>query len=294
MIETGNFNSFDGTKLFYRASNAKKGAIPVVLTHGFAEHSGRYSEIMQELMSHGYAPFAFDLRGHGRSDGKRGYINNFSDYVQDLKAAVETARERYKADKVILLAHSMGGLIAPNYAVLEPDRVLGLVLSSPLVGINVEVKGWKKALGLLMSKCWPSFAMANQIDSNLLTHDKAKAQAYSADPLIFQHVRAKWFVEILKTTANSVEVSRRLQHPFLLQVADDDHIVSYPKSCEWYEANTSPDKNLIVYKGFFHEIFNEVERAKPISDFLSFMIERWPNEKPHPTVENSNRDNGHI
>lgn len=279
MIETGNFSARDGLRLFWRAYPAQEGKIPVVVIHGFAEHSGRYNEILQELHQNGFGALAFDLRGHGNSDGKRGFIDSFNDYVDDLNAAIEFSLQRFKTDKVIVLAHSMGALVATQLAHRKPEKILGMVLSSPLFGIKIEVPRWKKKLSELMSKYWPSCSLPNQIDSNLLTHDKVKAEAYSSDPLIFHHVCARWFEEIGSVTSESDGKADQLSMPFLMQLSEQDHIVSYAKSCEWFENTSNVDKKLIVYKGFFHEIYNERERQKPIGDFLAWMLERWPTQK---------------
>src|SRR5688572_26720323 len=117
MIETGNFSSIDQTRLFYRALPPVHGGKSVIVAHGFAEHSGRYGEILNELNRAGFAALAFDFRGHGNSDGKRGYISRFQDYVDDLKAAVNFEKGRNGNEPVIVLAHSMGALVAVNYAI---------------------------------------------------------------------------------------------------------------------------------------------------------------------------------
>lgn len=291
MIETGNFSGRDGLRLFWRAYPAE-GRIPVVVVHGFAEHSGRYNEILQELHQKGYGALAFDLRGHGNSDGKRGFINRFDDYVDDLNAAIAFSLQRFKADKVIILAHSMGALVATQLAHRGSEKILGMVLSSPLFGIKIEVPRWKKEFGSLMSKYWPSFSLPNKINPSLLTHDKLKAEAYSSDPLIFRHVCARWFEEIGRVTAQSDGKADRFDTPFLLQLSDEDHIVSYAKSCEWYQNTSNVDKELIIYKGFFHEIYNERERQKPIGDFLAWMLERWPTQKVTTNGTSSNSSHG--
>src|SRR5689334_6487643 len=127
MIETGNFRSVDLTQLFYRAPLVTgKKKPPVVVVHGFAEHSGRYTDILTELEAKGFSPLSFDFRGHGHSEGKRGYINRFQDYVDDLGAAVALARSRGSDEPVILLAHSMGALVAIHYAISKPEEVCGL------------------------------------------------------------------------------------------------------------------------------------------------------------------------
>lgn len=278
MIETGNFSSMDQTRLFYRAPLCGEEAKPVIVIHGFAEHSGRYAEILTELKRTGFAPFAFDFRGHGHSEGKRGHISSFQNYVDDLRAAVRFVKKR-NAGTALLLAHSMGALVATHFAIQEPESVDGLVLSSPLFGIRVSVPEWKKRLGYWMAQYWPSFGLPNNIDADELTHDKGKADVYRSDPLIFHHVTARWFEEILKATENSMSTASQLDRPFLLQLSDNDRIVSYEKSCQWYEKSMISDKSLHVYAGFYHEIYNERDRHKPIGDFIAWMLARWPREK---------------
>lgn len=279
MIETGNFSSHDGTKLFFRAPSSNSSDSTVIVVHGFAEHSGRYREILNALHQKGYGSLAFDFRGHGHSEGRRGYIERFDDYLKDLDAAVAFAKTRNKNQKIILLAHSMGGLVASHFAAWKPDLIDGLVLSSPLFGIRIQVPAWKKRLGALMSKYWPAFGLSNTIDEKQLTHDQEKAEAYRSDPLIFHHVTARWFEEITVATQNSLEIAQRLKQPFLLQLSGDDRIVSYDKSCEWYEKNLSSDKSLRVYADFYHEIYNEKNRNEPVTEFLSWLSMRWPQEK---------------
>lgn len=275
MFETGILSSPDGTRLFYRALVTNMPKMPVVVTHGFAEHSGRYEEVMESLAKAGFAPLAFDLRGHGKSDGKRGYINRFEEYLEDLEAVAAFARTRYNSRCIISLGHSMGGLIAARHALAHPKSVQGLILSSPLFGIRVHVPGWKKQLGHVMSRLLPAFSMPNDIDAGNLTHDKAKADMYRSDPLIFRHVCARWFDEILRVTFASSS-DRRVDMPLLLQLSEDDRIVSCDQSRAWFDQLEGTDKTLRVYDGFFHEIYNERERARPIGDFVSWLHARWP------------------
>lgn len=279
MTETGNFNSADGTNLFFRASTPKPKSPLVVVVHGFAEHSGRYTEILAALDKIGYCGFSFDFRGHGQSHGRRGYIQSFQDYVDDLNAAVSFACNKYQNESAILLAHSMGGLVAAYFACQAPAKVDGLVISSPLFGIRIEVPGWKKNLGRIMSRYWPSFSLPNEINANELTHDEQKAAAYAEDPLIFHHVTARWFEEIQSATKNVFDIADKFSHPFFLQLSADDRVVSLDKSREWFDRNQSPDKEARIYPAFFHEIYNESNRKIPISDFSEWMLARWkPNE----------------
>jgi alpha-beta hydrolase superfamily lysophospholipase len=243
---------------------------------------------MAALSAARFSVVAIDLRGHGYSEGKRGYIDSMQQYLDDVDAAVEHAKAEFGFDRVILLAHSMGALVATHYANAYQSKLLGLALSCPLMGIKVKVPLWKAKLGEVMSTYMPSFKLASTIDAADLTHDVKKADVYRQDSLIFHHVTARWFSEILKSQEESLHFAPALKLPLLLQLSDPDKIVDSEQSKVWYDLCKMKDKTQLIYKGFFHEIYNETERQKPISDMVDWLKDRW--SKKNSTIVSTQSD----
>ncbi len=242
-----------------------------MLVHGFAEHLGRYADLIAQLNRAGISVFAVDLRGHGRSHGARGYIDDLSQYEDDLDAAMEAARTRTGVHMITIVAHSMGGLVASCYAAKKPQMLSGLVLSSPLFAIAVKVPYWKAKLGQIMSSLLPAFALPNTLDAAHLTHDLLKVRAYQDDPLVFKYVRARWFERVSAITPEALSLAGQIQIPLLLQLSAEDYVVDFETSKRWFECLTGIDCTLKIYEGFYHEIYNEVRREEPIRDMLEWL-----------------------
>ena len=275
MMETGQIPSKDGLKLFWRATLAKEARLVLVLVHGFAEHSGRYADMMNWLCQEGISTVALDLRGHGQSGGRRGYIDSFDQYVGDVNAVVQWARKKTKTKQIALLAHSMGGLVGTYYAAQYGSKLSGLILSSPLFGISAPVPFWKRKMGQVMSSLIPAFGLPSGIDPDNLTHDKKVAELYREDPLVFHKATARWFCEVVRASSQAMPKASLLKMPLLMQLSTDDRIVDYPRSRDFYAQCKMVDRSLHAYEGFFHEIYNEVERQKPLSDLLAWIKHRF-------------------
>jgi alpha-beta hydrolase superfamily lysophospholipase len=239
MQPTDWISSRDGTKLFTQSAFVPNPDRVVVLVHGFAEHIGRYTEVIEALNKANMSVLGLDLRGHGRSHGKRGYIDSLEQYGEDLEAAIEHAKKKTGVKKVAILAHSMGGLVASCYAAHNPQNLSGLVLSSPLIAIAVKVPYWKSQLGKLLSNCMPGFALKNTLDPKLLTHDPIKVRAYEEDPLVFQDVRARWFEQVTGFKDQAMKLAAQIQTPLLVQLSAEDYIVDYEASRQWFENLTA-------------------------------------------------------
>ncbi len=264
-------SSRDGTKLFTQSALVPKPDRVVVLVHGFAEHIGRYAELIERLNRANMSVLGLDLRGHGRSHGKRGYIDSLEQYGEDLDAAVKHARQKTGVNQITLVAHSMGGLVASCYAAHNPQNLAGMVLSSPLIAIAVKVPYWKAQVGRVMSSVLPWFSLPNTLDAKVLTHDLAKVRAYEQDPLIFHHVTARWFEQVTGFREQALQLASQIQTPLLLQLSAEDYVVDFEASKQWFERLTGVDCTLKIYEGFYHEIYNEVRREEPIRDMLQWL-----------------------
>jgi len=167
---TGEFAGSDGIKIFYRHYQAESERARMVIAHGLGEHSGRYGNVIERVVPKGISVWAPDHRGHGQSGGQRGHVLNFAQYLTDLRQTVELAKKDMPAQMpCFLLGHSMGGLIALNFALRYPDFFDGLVVSSPCLGMVIEVPAVKRVLGSFMSSVWPAMTMGNGLDPRRLS-----------------------------------------------------------------------------------------------------------------------------
>jgi alpha-beta hydrolase superfamily lysophospholipase len=250
----------------------------MVIAHGLGEHSGRYGNVVERMRVHGVSIWAPDHRGHGRSEGKRGHVLNFSQYSNDLRIMVQLARvDLAEGMKCFLLGHSLGGLIALDFCRRYPDLIDGVIASSPALGMVIEVPRVKKLLGFIMSSVWPGLSMSNELDASKISHDHHVVKAYQDDPLVHDRVSARFFTEFLAAMETVRQAAASIQTPLLLQVAGDDHLVSSNSSREFFGTLTLKDKRIHVYDGMYHEIYNEPpdQRQRVLSDLENWLKDRF-------------------
>jgi alpha-beta hydrolase superfamily lysophospholipase len=265
-------SSADGTPLHAEVGTRPAAPRAVVLcVHGFGEHIGRYDHVAAAVAAAGYGWAAVDLRGHGHSGGRRAYIDRFGRYLEDVAALVELGRARFDGLPLFLLGHSMGGLVVTRFA-LDGDRgVAGLVLSSPGFRFAVEASAVKKGLGHVMSRLWPTLALPTGIPSSDLSRDPAVGRAYDADPLVNKSATARWYTECLVAQDEVRARVGAVKLPVLLLSAGEDRLVDEAESRLVFERIGSADKTYRSYPGFFHEIFNEIERDRVLADLFAWL-----------------------
>ncbi|MGV9292099.1 alpha/beta hydrolase [Streptomyces sp. NPDC003719] len=233
-----------------------------LLIHGYGEHSGRYEEVAGVLTSHGAVVYAPDHLGHGASDGERVLIEDFEDVVADVDAVAELARAAHPGLPVVVIGHSMGGLIASRYAQRHPDGLAALVLSGPVIG------DWELPRRLLALDEIPD----TPISPSSLSRDPAVGAAYAADPLVWhgpmKRPTLEAFVRTLETVAKGGDVGRL---PLLWVHGDDDRLVPLPGSRVGVERLAGGDLTERIYPGARHEVFNETNRAEVFTDVTRFL-----------------------
>ncbi len=251
----------------------------VVILHGYCEHRGRYRHVAAHLNRHGYHVLVGDLRGHGGSAGERGFVRRFTDYLEDTQAFLDCAASALPAAgaKPILLGHSMGGLVGLQFALAFPAALRALALSAPFLGLKIAVPAWKRSLGLAASLLKPTLRLPSGLRSADLSHDPEVGRSYDADPLVTHEATARWFTEIIAAQADLRMRAGRIHVPTLMQVAGDDRIVDSAVSQVIFDRLGASDKNLTVYPGLFHEIFNEKEsdQQRVLSDLTNWLAERF-------------------
>ena len=261
-------------EIFYRRWGPASPRAVVLGIHGLGEHSGRYQNVVDALCPRGFALYIHDLRGHGRSGGKRGHVTAFSEYLTDTRRTLEAVRKAEPEKPLFLLGHSMGGLIAMRYATLYPEGLRGLVLSSASLKIKGEVPAVKAALGRLFSRLIPGLAMSNGLDPNQISRDRAVVKAYIDDPLVHDRVSARWVTEFVDAIAAAHREASSLSLPIQILQAGEDDLVDASGSRELFETITVKDRGLRVYDGYFHEIFNDLGKERVLDDLAAWLEER--------------------
>lgn len=247
-----------------------------LLVHGYGEHGGRYLHVPHYLKSVYDSFYCLDLRGHGRSEGLRGHVDRFDHYAGDVALTVRRVRERFKdlpgGFELDLIGHSMGGLVALRTAHLFPELpVRNLIVSAPLLKIAVPVSPVKTAAARLLSHVWSTLHMSNEIDEKVLSHDLEVGKAYLADRLVSSKGTPRWYVEVVKTMADTMGRHDGIAWPFLLLIPAADKVVDESNGLKYYEALKHPDKELRKFEGFYHEIFNEIGKERVFEDIIQWV-----------------------
>jgi acylglycerol lipase len=246
----------------------------VVIAHGKDEHIGRYRHVISALNEHRYAVYGHDHRGHGKSDGPRGVINRFDDYVDDLDLLVDFARGRHPGVPFFLLGHSMGGLIATRYAFRFQDKLTGLILSGAALRIGDEVPSWQKQLLLILGRFLPNKTLP-RAELGVLSRDPEIERIFRSDPLcIIDSTRLGFARELYLAAESARRRLSELEPPLLIMHGEADRLTSPLGSMSCYEGAVSTDKTLKLWPEDCHEIFNELDK----SEVIAYMID-WLNAR---------------
>jgi alpha-beta hydrolase superfamily lysophospholipase len=245
----------------------------VVIAHGAGEHSGRYAHVAARLVDEGYAVYAIDHRGHGRSQGPRALIDRLDYSVDDLDSLVTLAAGEHAGVKLFLLGHSMGGTISVAYAMRHQDRLDGLILSGALAvldGATPPVRAIAKLLSALAPRL-PLFG----VDPSLVSRDPGVVRAYENDPLVHHgKLPARTVAEMAAAIDSFPAGARSITVPTLILYGTDDKLVPPAGSQMLEERIGAPDKTAKAYQGLYHEILNEPEQGQVLDDICAWLAER--------------------
>ncbi len=271
----GYFSGYDKKQLYYQSWSKGDPQAIVIVTHGLAEHSGAYKLFSETLLSK--IPldiYAWDLRGHGRSEGKRGLVESFQEYIKDYHTFYKLVKAgNDKQLPIVLLGHSMGGLVTVKFLLdYEANiEVKGFVLSSPLMGISMKVSPVKDYAAKMMVSLLPTITMSNDINFRDLSHDLEIIKSYDADPFRHNRISPKLYLDFLETFPKVFDAANRIQLPALIQFAGDDKLVDKFSTLKFFDALGSIQKEKIEYTNFYHEIYNELERERVYEDLSVFI-----------------------
>lgn len=267
------FKGVGGLNIFFRSWRPSESPRAVVtIIPGFNSHSGYYEWVATQLTADGIAVYAIDLRGRGKSDGERFYVQNFEDYVTDVASFVSMVKEKEKGLPVFMLGHSAGGVVACNYALDHQPELVGLICES----FAYQVPAPDFALAVLkgLSHIAPH-AHVLKLHNEDFSRDTAVVDFMNSDPLIAHETQPT------QTVAAMVRADERLKKefpkitlPLLILHGTKDKATKPGGSRYFFETAGSNDKTLKLYEGSFHDPLNDLDKQLVIADIRSWINER--------------------
>ncbi len=295
----GTFLTDDGTQLHERVwlPDGQPNAA-VLIVHGYAEHSGRYAWVAEQLVMHGYAVVAFDLRGHGKSDGERVYVKSMNEYLADVDAALLRVFEHVPGVPVYVLGHSMGGGVLSLHACarmprddgrFERSRIKGLIFSggvlptAPSMATSVVSR-----IALLLGRVLPRWRM--RALGGAVSRDPMVVADYDNDPLNYHGKMPAALIAAMVRSMKYVDThTPEITLPLLILHGSADELTSPDGSQRLYDRAGSIDKTLKIYNGLSHEILNEPERALVVEDIAIWLDRHGEKQAPSPAAVETTR-----
>jgi alpha-beta hydrolase superfamily lysophospholipase len=243
----------------------------VLIVHGLGEHAGRYDRLATQLNEWGFGVRGYDQFGHGDSGGPRGGLNSEARLLEDLSDLIDSTRARMPRDlPLIVLGHSMGGLVAARHVALRLRALDGLILSSP--AFDAGLSRVQKALVSVLPRFLPNLRVSNGLKPAYLSHDPQVVKAYVADPLCHKMISARLARFIADTGPLTVEAASRWRVPTLLMWAGSDRLVN-PAGSRAFAAAAPSCVESIEFPDLYHELFNELQ-AEPVYQRLSEWLDK--------------------
>ncbi|MBD3227747.1 MAG: alpha/beta fold hydrolase [Candidatus Lokiarchaeota archaeon] len=269
------YKGVDDLGLYYQVWKPEKNPKGIVqIVHGLGEYSTRYKNVINVLVPDGYIVYASDLRGHGKSDGSRGFVKNFDIYIDDQRLFTDLIEKKESSKlPLFLLGHSMGQIIAKIYAAKSSDRLNGLILSGAGTKVGGTPNFLMRAMAKLLAFISPKSTIEPGITGEDVSHDPDVIKNYNEDPLILKNITVRLGSELLKGNKKGNKLTPEIKIPTLVQFGSEDTLILNGDELE--ELMTMEDKTIKKYDGLRHEVYNEVEkeRKKVIQDLLDWLNE---------------------
>jgi alpha-beta hydrolase superfamily lysophospholipase len=244
----------------------------IVMVHGLGDHVGRYNELVSFLSCKGYACALYDQRGHGQSEGKRGHVKEFGQWVDDLANFFDFSEERLAPDTpIFMMGGSLGVLVILNFLMTSRKRVAGIVSASGAIGAAVKLPEWQKKLVRKASKILPSLTVDNRLAWESITRDPDELAAVMSDKLFHRRVSLSAAVEIERKLALIMGIPYRINIPALFLVGSNDPICDPHATRMFVDRLASMDKRFICYDGMLHDIIHDIGRKRVMEDIGNWL-----------------------
>ncbi|MBN1479469.1 lysophospholipase [candidate division KSB1 bacterium] len=243
----------------------------LIIVHGLGEHSGRYQHVAAYFVERGLAVYAFDLQGHGRSDGKRGHVARFADFYDDLELFRQQVNEWSPDKPTILYGHSMGGLIIMLYLLEYQNFIAAAILSAPPIRIKMGPPTFIKEFVPKLARLLPAFSIHSGLKPEWVSRDKKVVDAYKADALTHPHISLSLFAGMHEGGKQALMQADKITLPVFMVYGSDDKIVDGKAIETAFEKCASPDKRKMVFEKNFHEVHNDAGKHDELNALWEWM-----------------------
>lgn len=285
-VET-RFEGESGRSLFRRAWLPPDPTAALVIVHGFGEHSGRYEALARFFGERGFAVHALDLVGHGQSAGRRGHVDDFGWFLDDVERFIALVRAEHPERPVVLLGHSMGGLVVASLAGQRSPDVDLIVTSGAALAVGPGVSPFLMALARLLRRVWPTLSMEAGLDVDGLSTDPEVIRAYQADPLVHGRASVSFAASMDEAGRLAYEGAGRVSRPMLLLHGEADPLCQPDGSRRFFDALPRGEvagSDLRIYPGLRHEIFNEPDQRRVFQDMFDWVVARLAEQHSRPAA----------
>jgi len=283
--------SSGGHTLLYRAVKPAGDAwARLVLVHGYGEHLGRHVHFLRWLAERGVACYALDLRGHGLSQGVRGYVGRWEEYLDDFQAFLDQcgfSGAQEGALPTFVLGHSHGALVVAAAAIERSLTADGVILTAPYFRSRMYVPRWKRLLAHTLSGVLPRLAIPSGLQGEWMTSDAEMIRDSLEDPLTLHTATVRWYTTTLRKQSEVLERASEFRLPLLVLMGDADPVADPVGAHDFYERAGSADKQFHLFPQFLHELLRETEREQLFRQILA-----WMQERGHPEAESEHPPSG--
>lgn len=273
----GTIESFDSTKLYYVKDTPKKPRAVIVVVHGFGEHLGRYEYEKKKFIEYGYGVYRFDNRGHGRSGGERGYINNFEDFARDVDVFIEFVRNENPDIPIFMLGHSMGGFITALYGIMFKNKLKGQIFTSAATLEPIHARGIRGKFLKFVNRLVPKIQIKNPVIKNKSKNKENKEAVIDSqeDNLILKSATLNFYVQFLVNGIGWLRKNfKNYDYPCLILHGGNDKLVEEEAAIRFHSSIASTDKQIKIYEGLRHELLKEKEKDIILDDIRNWIEDR--------------------
>ena len=273
-VKEFSWKSAENVKIYAAEWPAENAKAVIGLIHGIGEHCRRYDHVGAFFQEHQIAMIGYDRQGYGRSEGRRGDVEKFSYYYDEVAKLMIECERRYPDRPVFLYGHSMGGNVLLNYIIRRRPNIVGAIISAPHIGLNFKPNPIVVGMGRVMRNIWPTFTQENQLDLSHLSRSPEVAPAYAADPLTHSKLSARTGIDILDAADHLNNWTGSFRIAILLTHGDEDAVTSFEATKAFAQRETGPDITFKPWPGLYHELHNEPEKQQFFDFLLSWLTPR--------------------